>query len=64
MKIGDLVVDDKSHVDPSNWFYDAFYRVGVVMNIGDEVEVLWTNKKGHWKTHEPSRSLVVISEGG
>ena len=62
MKVGDLVVDDKSHMDPSNWFYNAFYRLGVVTAIEEEVEVLWTNERGQWRTHEPPSSLVVISE--
>jgi hypothetical protein len=62
MKVGDLVVDDKSHMDPSNWFYNAFYRLGVVTAVEEEVEVLWTNERGQWRTHEPPSSLVVISE--
>ena len=62
MKVGDLVVDDKSHMDPSNWFYNAFYRLGIVTAVEEEVEVLWTNERGQWRTHEPLSSLVVISE--
>jgi hypothetical protein len=67
MKVGDLVVDDKRHMDPSNWFYNAFYRLGIITAIDhagivDEIEVLWTNERGPWKTHEPPSSLVVISE--
>lgn len=62
MKVGDLVVDDKSHMDPSNWFYNAFYRLGIVTAVEEEVEVLWTNERGQWRTHEPPSSLVVISE--
>ena len=62
MKVGDLVVDDKSHMDPSNWFYNAFYRLGIVTAVEEEIEVLWTNERGQWRTHEPPSSLVVISE--
>ena len=69
MQVGDLVVDDKSHMDPSNLFYDAFHRVGVVIGIGraahlpvGKVEVVWTNEKGQWTTFNNPDSLVVLNE--
>ena len=62
MKVGDLVTDDRSHMDESNWFYNAFKRLGVVMAVKEEVEVLWTNHRGQWTTHEHASKLVVISE--
>ena len=46
MKVGDLVTDDRSHMDESNWFYNAFKRLGVVMAVKEEIEVLWTNERG------------------
>ena len=63
MKVGDLVIDDKSHMDPSNIFYDAFKRLGVVMSYHyGIVEILWTNGKTQWTTKEHASKLVVISE--
>ena len=63
MKVGDLVTDDRSHMDKSNWFYNAFKRLGVVMVYRKgTVEVLWTNHRGQWTTHEHPSKLVVISE--
>ena len=62
MRVGDLVTDDRSHMDKSNWFYNAFKRLGVVMGIKEEVEVLWTNERGQWTTQEHASKLVVISE--
>jgi len=62
MKVGDLVMDDRSHMEPSNLFYNAFKRLGVVMGIKEEVEVLWTNHRGQWTTQEHASKLVVISE--
>jgi hypothetical protein len=62
VKVGDLVMDDKSHMEPSNLFYNAFKRLGVVMAVKEEVEVLWTNHRGQWTTHEHASKLVVISE--
>jgi hypothetical protein len=62
MKPGDLVMDDRSHMDESNWFWNAFRRLGVVMAVREEIEVLWTNERGQWTTHERPSRLVVISE--
>jgi len=66
MQVGDLVVDDKSHMDPSNLFYDAFHRVGVVIGFGPAtkgtVEVVWTNEKGQWTTFNNPNHLVVLNE--
>jgi len=66
VNVGDLVVDDKSHMDPSNLFYDAFHRVGVVIGFRREtvetVEVVWTNEKGQWTTFNNPDSLVVLNE--
>ena len=63
MKVGDLVLDDKSHMDPDNWFWNAFYRLGIVLAYRyGTVEVLWTNERGQWTTQEHASKLVVISE--
>jgi hypothetical protein len=63
MKVGDLVTDGKSHMDPTNLFYDAFFRVGIVLDVGEMVRVAWTNKsEKRWTTQERPSRLVVISE--
>ena len=69
MKVGDLVTHDRSHIDKSNFFYDAWVRLGVVLSIefnpptshGADVEVFWSKHCVSW---EDEISLEVISESG
>ena len=63
MKVGDLVIDDKSHMNESNWFYNAFKRIGVVTAYRrGTVDVMWTNHRGQWTAQEHASKLEVISE--
>ena len=69
MKVGDLVMDDRSHMDKTNLFYDSWRRVGIVLSIefnppsshGGDVEVFWSNLGAiSW---EDEIALEVINEG-
>jgi hypothetical protein len=68
VKVGDLVMDDRSHVDKTNLFYNSFLRVGIVLSIefnpptihGRDVEVLWSNHDA--TSWEDEIALEVISE--
>ena len=64
MKIGDLVTDDRSHMDKSNWFWNAWIRRGVVVEVHNPkvVSVVWHKNGKMWRQCEQVKKLERISE--
>ena len=66
MKVGDLVTDDRSHMDKSNLFYNAWLRYGVILNIDeseqDVATVMWHRYGKSWVTSTETSKLEVLSE--
>jgi len=68
VRVGDLVVKERSHMDKSNLFYDSWLRIGIVLSIefnpptahGRDIEVFWS-KRGiiSW---EDEIALEVLNE--
>ncbi len=66
MKVGDLVTDNRSHMDKTNLFYDAWIRIGLILEWYDTpkgmVTVGWW-RHGKYETNPCHVSkLEVISE--
>ena len=67
MKVGDLVTKDRSRMDKSNFFYNAWLQIGIVLSIefnpptshGRDVEVFWFKIGTSW---EDEIALEVLSE--
>ena len=50
MKVGDLVMDDRSHIDESNWFWNAWRRRGVIIKVdGIHANVVWSHEGKTWE---------------
>jgi len=74
VKEGDLVTHDRSHIDKSNFFYDSWLQIGIVLSIelnpptshGADIEVFWASRGKHPSiiSWEDEISLEVISESG
>ena len=69
MKVGDLVTDDRSHMDKTNLFYDSWLRIGLILGWYDTPKGIVI--VGWWRRGKPYESqpihvskLEVISEGG
>jgi len=68
MKVGDLVTDNRSHMEKSNLFYDCWLRIGIVLSIefnpptahGRDIEVFWSKIGISW---EDEITLEVLNEG-
>jgi hypothetical protein len=66
VKPGDLVVKNRSHMDPSNLFYSAWLRPGIILgwlSTGGGTPTLWEVLYGDGEI-EPAleNELEVISE--
>ena len=67
MKVGDLVTKDRSRMDKSNFFYDSWLQIGIVLSIefnpptshGADVEVFWSKIGTSW---EDEIALEVLNE--
>jgi len=67
MKVGDLVTKDRSRMDESNFFYDSWLQIGIVLSIesnpptshGRDVEVFWSKIGTSW---EDEIALEVLNE--
>ena len=67
MKVGDLVTKDRSRMDKSKFFYDAWLQIGIVLSIefnpptahGSDIEVFWSKIGISW---EDEIALEVLSE--
>jgi len=67
VQVGDLVTNNRSHMDKSNFFYDAWLQIGIVLSIelnpptshGMDVEVFWPKIGISW---EDEIALEVLSE--
>lgn len=69
MKVGDLVTDDRSHMDKTNLFYNSWRRIGLILEWYDTPKGMVT--VGWWRQGKlcdinPCHvsKLEVISEGG
>jgi len=66
VKVGDLVMDDRSHMDKTNLFYDALLRYGVIIEIDSHgpgvVTVVWSSDGKAWEQTIKLSRLEVISE--
>ena len=60
MRVGDMVTDDRSHMDKSNLFYNAWLRYGVILKMDNQkpdlVTVMW------WKHGKSSVTVMGISK--
>jgi len=65
MKPGDLVMDDRSHMDKSNWFWNAWLRRGVVVEVHNPkvVSVVWQKHGKVWRQCEQVSKLEILNEG-
>jgi hypothetical protein len=68
VKAGDLVIDDRSHMNKSNWFYNAWLRYGLILELNDTaagiVTVAWWRHGKLDSIHKcPASKLELISEG-
>ena len=64
MKVGDLVMDDRSHMDKSNWFWDAWRRIGVVIKVdGMHADVAWSHEGTTWEQRISLSKLEMMNEG-
>ena len=67
MKVGDLVTKDRSRMDKSNFFYDSWLQIGIVLSTefnpptshGADVEVFWSKIGTSW---EDEIALEVLNE--
>ena len=66
MKIGDLVTDDRSHMDKSNWFWNAWIRRGVVVEVHNRkvVSVVWHKNGKMWRQCEQVKKLEILNGTG
>ena len=69
MKVGDLVTDDRSHMDKTNLFYNSWRRIGLILEWYDTPKGMVT--VGWWRQGKlcdinPCHvsKLEVISDGG
>ena len=64
MKVGDLVTDDRSHMDKFNWFRNAWIRRGVIVEVHNPkvVSVVWQKNGKMWRQCEQVSKLERISE--
>tara|TARA_R110001592_G_scaffold183418_2_gene427143 strand:+ start:8810 stop:9010 length:201 start_codon:yes stop_codon:yes gene_type:complete len=64
VKVGDLVIRDRSHMDKANFFYNAWIRTGLVIAKGvfvgnKDIKVLWSDGE---ITTAKSKKMEVINE--
>ena len=66
MKVGDLVTDDRSHMDKSNWFWNAWIRRGVVVEVHNlkVVSVVWHKNGKMWRQREQVSKLESLNGTG
>ena len=66
MKVGDLVTDDRSHMDKSNWFWNAWIRRGVIVEvpIPEVVVVVWQKHGKVWRQNMEVSKLEILNEAG
>ena len=64
MKVGDLVMDDKSHMDESNWFRNSWIRRGMVVEVHNPkvVSVVWLKHGKMWRQCEQVLKLEILNE--
>ena len=65
MKVGDLVTDDRSHMDKFNWFWNAWIRRGVIVEVHNPkvVSVVWHKNGKMWRQCEQVSKLEILNEG-
>jgi hypothetical protein len=67
VKLGDMVTDDRSHMDKSNWFYNAWLKHGVIVEDNDDdpdvVTVVWWRHGKMWRQSLSVSKLELVSEG-
>ena len=66
MKVGDLVTDDRSHMDKSNWFWNAWIRRGVIVEvpIPEVVGVVWQKNGKVWRQNMEVSKLEILNGKG
>ena len=66
MKVGDLVTDDRSHMDKSNWFWNAWIRRGVIVEvpIPEVVVVVWQKNGKVWRQNMEVSKLEILNGKG
>ncbi len=64
MKVGDLVTDDRSHMDKANWFWNAWIRRGVIVEvpIPEVVVVVWQKHGKVWRQNMEVSKLEILNE--
>ncbi len=63
MKVGDLVMDDRSHIDKSNWFWNAWRRRGVIIKVdGIHANVVWSYEGKTWEQCVKLSKLERLNE--
>ena len=66
MKVGDLVTDDRSHMDKANWFWNAWVRRGVIVEvpIPEVVVVVWQKHGKVWRQNMEVSKLEILNGKG
>ena len=66
MKVGDLVTDDRSRMDKSNWFWNAWIRRGVIVEVHNPkvVSVVWHKNGKMWRQCEQVSKLEILNGTG
>ena len=71
MKAGDLVTDNRNHIEKTNIFYNSWLRIGIILSIENNVlypldelwaTIIWTDSKKQLITQEPLCGLETINE--
>ena len=66
MRVGDLVTDDRSHMDKSNWFWNAWIRRGVIVEVHNPkvVVVVWQKHGKVWRQNMEVSKLEILNGKG
>jgi len=66
VKVGDLVTDDRSHMDKSNWFWNAWIRRGVIVEVRNPkvVSVVWHKNGKVWRQNMEVSKLEILNGKG
>jgi len=64
VKVGDLVADDRSHMDESNLFWGLWRRCGVVIEVLNPkvVVVMWQKNGKVWRQNIEVSKLEMLNE--